>query len=163
MPDEALIRDIEERVERLGFEFVEFERVGARARPVLRVRIDRPDSAPGRGVTLDDCGRVSRELESWLDADPRVSERYVLEVSSPGIERPLVRARDFRRFAGQAVAVVGHETLAGRARRLEGVLLGIEGSEADETVALRLEDGSEVAIPRRGIAKAHLLFRWPGH
>ncbi|MGD8277795.1 MAG: ribosome maturation factor RimP [Gemmatimonadota bacterium] len=162
MSDDALIRSIEERVERLGFEFVELERAGSRSRPVLRIRMDRPGSTPGHGVTIEDCRRVSRELESLLDADDRFSERYVLEVSSPGIERPLVRPRDFRRFAGRPVAVVGHETLVGRARRLEGELLGIEETDTDETVTLRLDDGSEVGISRREIARAHLIFRWPG-
>lgn len=163
MPDEALDRQIEEHVERLGFEFVELERAGSRSRPVLRVRIDRPDSTPGHGVTLEDCGRVSRELEAFLDAEERLGQKYVLEVSSPGVERPLVRTRDYRRFAGQAVALVGHNELDGRARRLEGELLGITGTEAGEKVALRLDDGSEVEVPRRDIARAHLLFRWPGH
>ena len=163
MPDEALVRQIEEHVEGLGFEFVELEQAGSRSRPVLRVKIDRPDSTPGHGVTLEDCGRVSRALEAFLDEEERLGEKYVLEVSSPGVERPLVRARDFRRFAGQAVAVVEHAEPDGRARRLEGELLGITGTEAEEKVTLRLDDGSEVEIPRRDIAKAHLLFRWPGH
>lgn len=161
MPDDVLDRSIEERVERLGFELVELERAGSRSRPVLRIRIDRPDSTPGHGVTIEDCGRVSRELESFLDSDERFGARYVLEVSSPGIERPLVRPRDYRRFAGRPVAVVGHDTLAGRARRLEGELVGIEETDTDETVTLRLDDGSEVGIPRREIARAHLIFRWP--
>jgi len=162
MPDDALVRSIEERVDRLGFEFVELERAGSRARPLLRIRIDRPDSTPGHGVTVEDCGLVSRELESFLDSDERLGERYILEVSSPGIERPLVRSRDFRRFAGLPVAVVGHDTLGGRARRLEGELLGLEETDSEETVTLRLDDGSEIGIPRRDIAKAHLVFRWPG-
>jgi ribosome maturation factor RimP len=162
MSDDALVRSIEERVETLGFEFVELERAGSRSRPVLRIRIDRPDSTPGHGVTIEDCGRVSRELESFLDSDERVGERYVLEVSSPGIERPLVRPRDYQRFAGQPVAVVGHGTLVGRARRVEGELLGIDDTEKDEMVTLRLDDGSEIGIPRREIARAHLIFRWPG-
>lgn len=161
MSDQALAAAIEACVERLGFELVELERTGSRARPILRVRIDRPDSTPGHGVTIEDCGRVSRELEAFLDAEAAVEPRYLLEVSSPGVERPLVRPADYRRFAGKAVAVAGHDILAGRSRRLEGVLLGITGTDGDGQVILRLEDGSEVEIPQREIARAHLVFRWP--
>lgn len=161
MSDEALSGAIEACVERLGFEFVELERAGSRSRPILRVKIDRPGSTPGHGLTVEDCGRVSRELEAFLDAEERLAGRYVLEVSSPGVERPLVRRADFTRFAGQAVALMGHDVLAGRARRLEGELLGITGTETDERVGLRLDDGSEIEIPRREIARAHLVFRWP--
>jgi ribosome maturation factor RimP len=117
-------------------------------------------SAAG-GVTVDDCARVSRALESWLDALPVMPERYVLEVSSPGLERPLLRTRDWTRFAGQRVAVMGEKALAGRARRLEGELLGLSHDELQrELVRLRLAGGEEVAIPREEIQKAHVVFHW---
>lgn len=149
------------RVESLGYELVDLQWGGSGRRPLLKVRIDRPDSRPGDGVTVDDCAAVSRALEPWLDGHEGLSERYVLEVSSPGVERPLVRARDFGRFRGERVAVVGHDVLAGRARRLEGELLGLEGEGTDaEAVALRLPDGGEVRIPRSEIRKAHLVFTW---
>lgn len=149
------------RVESLGYELVDLQWGGSGRRPLLKVRIDRPDSRPGDGVTVDDCAVVSRALEPWLDGHEGLSERYVLEVSSPGVDRPLVRARDFARFRGEMVAVVGHDVLAGRARRLEGELLGLEGEGTDgEVVALRLPDGGEVRIPRSEIRKAHLVFTW---
>jgi ribosome maturation factor RimP len=157
MADDALAAELDQRVEALGFELVEFERAGSRARPILRVRIDRAD---GSGVTLDDCARVSRALEAELDTDERLSERYTLEVSSPGVERPLLRDRDFERFAGQQVAVQGAEVLAERARRLEGELLGLVDAEGAPAVRLRLGDGAEVDIPRDEITRAHLIFRW---
>jgi len=104
---------------------------------------------------------VSRALETWLDENEELSERYVLEVSSPGVERPLVRDRDFRRFRGERVAVKGHQVLAGRARRLEGELLGMAEMDGEnEAVVLRLADGEEVAIPRSEIAGANLVFNW---
>ena len=71
---------------------------------------------------------VSRALEPWLDEHEGLSERYVLEVSSPGVDRPLVRARDFERFRGERIAVQGDDVLVDRARRLEGELLGLEGA-----------------------------------
>lgn len=160
MPDDSLDARIEAQVERLGFEFVELERAGSRARPVLRVRIDRPDSEPGHGVTLSDCTAVSRALETFLDTEEALGGRYVLEVSSPGLERPLLRPRDFRRFAGREVALKGYAPLAERSRRLEGELLGLEGEGEDARVLLRLQDGETVSVPRGDIARAHLIFRW---
>ena len=162
MAEQSLEEALEERTAALGFELVELERAGNKARPVLRVRVDRPDSEPGSGISLEDCTRVSRALEEYLDALPGMAPNYVLEVSSPGVERPLVRRRDFERFRGQEVAVRGYAPLAGRGRRLQGELLGVEDGPEGERVRLRLEDGEEVAVPREGIARAHLVFRWNG-
>lgn len=156
-----LPRELEQRVEALGFELVELERAGGRRRPIFRLRIDRPDSAPGRGVTVDDCSSVSRALEPYLDARTDVPASYVLEVSSPGVERPLTRRRDFERFAGQPAALVGRSTLAGRAGRLEGELVGISGDEGAERIALRLPDGEVVQVPRASLTRAHLVYRDP--
>ena len=145
----------------LGYELVEVRWGGSGQRPLLKLRIDRPDSSPGQGVTVDDCAVVSRALEVWLDDHAGLSERYVLEVSSPGVERPLVRRRDFRRIRGERVAVKGHDVLLGRARRLDGELLGLEEAGTDaEAIVLRLPDGDEVRIPRSEIRKAHLVFTW---
>ncbi len=153
-------RELEARVEALGFELVDVRWGGGSRRPSLRVRIDRPDATPGHGVTVDDCARVSRALEPWLDAREDLPERYVLEVSSPGVDRPLLRDRDFERFRGERVAVKGHDILAGKARRLEGELLGLEGEGGGSAVRLRLPDGDEVRIPRNEIAGANLVFTW---
>lgn len=158
--------ELEARVDALGFELVELERAGSKSRPILRVRIDRPDSTPGDGVTVDDCATVSRALEAWLDETGVGGGRYVLEVSSPGVERPLVRARDYRRFAGQRVALKGYAPLAGtKEKRLEGELLGLAGPEETQdeqagSVRIRLDDGAEVEVPRSDVARAHLVFRW---
>lgn len=154
----AVERELERRVEALGYELVQAEWAGSSRRPLLRLRIDTPASAPGSGVTVDDCSVVSRALEGWLDAVEEMPERYVLEVSSPGVDRPLVRDRDFERFRGERVAVKGRDVLCGRARRLEGELLGLH-KEAD-SVRLRLDDGTEVSVPRSEIRGAHLIFRW---
>ncbi len=152
---------MEARIRALGFELVDVRWGGSSGRPQLRVRIDRPDAAEGRGVTLDDCVAVSRGLEPWLDACEGLADRYVLEVSSPGVERPLLRMRDFQRFRGERVALRGHDVLAGRARRLEGELLGLDGGEGEDgAVRLRLADGDEVSIPRAQIAGANLVFTW---
>jgi ribosome maturation factor RimP len=160
LADDALARDLEGRIEEMGFEMVDLERGGTPKRPILRIRIDRADSTPGNGVTVEHCTAVSRALQGYLDERADLSASYVLEVSSPGVERPLVRRRDWERFTGSEVAVRGRAPLAGRARRLEGVLLGVAGGEGAERVTLRLADGDEVEIPLAEISGANLVFRW---
>jgi ribosome maturation factor RimP len=152
-------REVEDRVEQLGFELVEMEEAGTAGRPILRLRIDRPGSQPGKGVTLEDCVLVSRAVEAHLDELPNMANTYVLEVSSPGVERPLVRNSDFERFAGQRVAVHGKAPLAAGSRKLEGELLGLGGAEGSETVKMRVSGGEELEIPRSEIKRAHLIYR----
>ncbi len=154
--------EIDRRVEELGYEVVELEWAGSDARPILRLRVDRPGSTKGAGVTVEDCVRVSRTLEPWLDENPRLPERYTLEVSSPGVERPLHRRRDFERFVGEQVRIKAIRTPEGLdASRFDAVLEGVEG-EGDETydVRLRLPGGEVLSLPRSAVARAHLLFRW---
>jgi ribosome maturation factor RimP len=152
---------LENQVADLGFEFVDLDWAGSSVRPVLRLRVDKCDSGPGRGVTVEDCAQISRKLEPWLDSHESLSERYVLEVSSPGVDRPLTRTGDFNRFRGEQVALHGHETLAGRDKRLQGELLGVDESGVEVTaVRLRLLDGDEIAVPKSEIRKAHLVFEW---
>jgi ribosome maturation factor RimP len=159
--DEGRAAELEPRVAELGFELVELEQAGSKARPILRLSIDLPDSKPGEpSVSLDDCARVSRALEPWLDQRQGLSERYVLEVSSPGVERPLLRPRDWERFAGAEVAVKGRGVLADRAKRLEGVLLGLRADEGGQRVALRLPNQEEVEIPLAEIDRGNLVYRW---
>lgn len=155
---DALEQAIENSLEEQGLELVALERAGSRNRPILRLRVDRQGSRPGAGVTVDDCARASRAVEALLEGRGDTPERYTLEVSSPGVERPLVREGDFARFAGEEVALKGAAALAGRARRLEGTLLGL--SEDGRLVRLRLPDGEEVAVARADITRAHLVFRW---
>ena len=152
-------RELEARIGALGFELVSLERAGSRDRPIMRIRMDRPGSGPESTVTVEDCAQVSRALEAWLDEDDDMPARYVLEVSSPGVERPLVRPRDWERFAGRPVVVKGYGVLADRATRLEAELLGLD-SEPEPTVRLRLNDGTEVGVPLREVKGAHLLFNW---
>lgn len=152
------------RVKALGFEVVEVEWGGTPRRPVLRVRVDLPDSVPGSGVTVNDCASVSRALEAWLDGEPAFPERYVLEVSSPGVERPLLRKRDFERFAGRDVALrgAGEADGGGFSGRLTGVLEGIEDDGDGYRVVIRTDGAPRVAVPRAEIARANLVFDWNG-
>ncbi len=161
LPD--LGRELEARLEAMGLELVLAQWAGTARRPILRIRMDLPDSVPGRGgVSVEQCARVSRTLEEWLDHHAGVPAGYVLEVSSPGVERPLVRPRDWERFRGQRVRVKGEGLPGGHPARVEGEILGLEedvgGGEA--SAALLLEGGERVRIPLSRIRSAHLLFRW---
>jgi ribosome maturation factor RimP len=162
MAAEPLFGELEGRVEELGFELVDLEQAGDTRRPILRLRIDRPDSGPSTGVSLDDCTRVSRALEPFLDAREDLSERYVLEVSSPGVERPLVRRRDWERFAGREVVIRGRGPLVGRPGKVQGELVGLVQSESggEELAVLRLPAGEEVRVPLSEVKEAHLVYRW---
>ncbi len=159
-PNRAGIREeLETRLSGLGYELVQLDWAGSSPRPVIRLRVER--EALDRPVSLDDCATVSRGLEAWLDEDARVPERYVLEVSSPGLDRPLTRDRDFRRFRGRKIAVTGTEALLGRSARLEGELLGLGGENGGSgTVRLRLHGGDEVEVPRSRVAAARLVHEW---
>jgi ribosome maturation factor RimP len=159
LPD--LAGEVEARLEGLGFELVEARWVGSPRRPIFRVKMDLPDSIPGEGgVSVDQCALVSRELEPLFDEHPGVPERYVLEVSSPGVERPLVRPRDWDRFKGNPVMVKGEDFPGDRGNRLEGDLLGLEEDDGEPQVVLLLEGGEQVRIPLARIRMAHLVYRW---
>lgn len=159
LPD--LEAELEARLGGLGFELVQVEWAGSSRRPILRIRMDLPDSVPGKGgVTVDQCAWVSRQLEGWLDRLPGIPDDYVLEVSSPGVERPLIRARDWVRFQGW-VAKVRMSGERGPVS-VEGEILGVaEPDEGGEEGGVRmLLGGEEVRIPFHRIQRAHLVFRW---
>lgn len=150
---------IEDTIEGLGFEVVTLEKGGGKKRPLLRIRIDRPGSAPGRSnVNVDDCAAVTRALRDILEEEGGTAREWVLEVSSPGVERPLTRARDYERFRGERVRVRGYSPLAGRAKQLEGTLLGLVDDKS-ETFALEVGD-ERVEIALAAVAGARLVYSW---
>jgi ribosome maturation factor RimP len=102
---EQLTSELRSRVADLGYEVVDVRKTGSARRSRLQVRIDRPGSEPGHGVTIDDCAAVSRHLQAWLDTSGAAGEGYALEVSSPGIERPLRWPEHWARFVGREVRV----------------------------------------------------------
>ncbi len=149
------------RVEGLGFDLVAAEWAGSRSRPVLRIRIDFLHPEEGVTVQLDDCTTVSRGLETWLDAHADVPDRYVIEVSSPGLDRPLTRKKDWARFAGKIVAITGREVLSGDTKRVEGEILRLgDDTTGEPEVRVRLSDGEELSVPLGDIERAHLVHRW---
>lgn len=145
---------VTQELDSLGFDLVELRRGGSRARPVLEIRIDRRD---GETVTIDDCAKASRALEARLEADALVAEQYVLEVSSPGADRPLRHAADWRRFVGRR-ATVTSTLLAGGKQEVE--ILALEGEEGAEVALVRDAKGREVHVPLRDVTQARLAFHW---
>ena len=160
MTVDKLDRGIEAVVTGLGFELVAIDRGGGRRRPLLRLRVDRPGGVPGRSeLNVDDCAEISREVRDWLDETGAAGESYILEVSSPGVERPLVRQDDYERFAGFEVRLRGFGPLADGERQVEGILRGVvEEGDAGPVVVLERKDG-EMRVPVAGIAKANLVYR----
>src|SRR3990172_8396494 len=100
---------LEPGVVALGFDLVDVELAGSHHSPTLRVYIDGP-----AGVNVDDCARVSRQLSALLDVEDPLPGQYTLEVSSPGLDRPLVKPEDFKRFVGETIKVKMHVPLQGR-------------------------------------------------
>ncbi len=109
-------------IEDLGYEFVGLEYSSNPKNRVLRVYIDEPD----QGIDLSDCETVSREISALLDVEDPVAGQYTLEVSSPGVERPLFTAAHFERFIGEMVSVQLHAPQDGR-RRFKGTIVAVDG------------------------------------
>src|SRR2546427_1272825 len=103
MLSDSLVESFRARLDALGLELADLRIGGTQHRPLVQVRIEWPPSEPPRRVTVDDCGTASRALEAWLDADGPLGPRYMLEVSSPGLERPLRWHRHWVRFVGREV------------------------------------------------------------
>lgn len=144
-----------------GVELVQIVQTTEHGGAVLRVLIDRDGSErdPQNGVSLGDCQAVSRDLGAALDVHDPIGGRYRLEVSSPGLDRPLVRRRDYERFAGREIRVKTQAPMpdgkGGQRRQFTGKLLGIDG----ESVRLEV-DGSELQLPHAAIAKANVVHRF---
>jgi ribosome maturation factor RimP len=135
----------------LGLELAEVEYRQEGRQMVLRLYIERDG-----GVTLDDCAAVSRELAEILEVEDFIQGNYNLEVSSPGLNRPLKKPSDYERFAGRIVKIKTFELLpddAGNMRKtFTGELLGLEGG----IVRLKLNEGQNAGIPLGKVAKANL-------
>ncbi len=134
-------------VETMGYELVGVEFHARRDSALLRVYIDGET-----GITLDDCQRVSHQLGGVLDVEDLIAGRYTLEVSSPGLDRPLFEPRHFVRFAGSEVRIQLRELLDGR-RKLIGRLLGMR----DDEVVIVDAEGREWRVPLERIEKARLV------
>jgi ribosome maturation factor RimP len=126
-----------------------------RAGWVLRVLVEKVGADPetGSGVDVELCAAISRDLGAVLDVEDAIDRAYTMEVSSPGIERPLTRENDYRRFAGRAAAIKTNTAIDGR-RRFKGVLKGMTAAG----VVLETTDSEAVTIPAELIDRANLVF-----
>src|SRR5271157_5697459 len=146
------IGEIARRVaESEGLELVEVEVKGGGAQRLVRISIDKP-----AGVTHADCETVSQQVGTILDVEDVVpGGRYTLEVSSPGVERKLLKPEDYQRFQGQKARITLREPRDGR-RNWEGTLAGLD----DGSVALETGPGTTMRFPLDQIQKANLKFEW---
>jgi ribosome maturation factor RimP len=166
-PEAPKGRDVRAEIERLaeiavaahGCEVVQVEWRRETTGWVARVFVEKQGHDPRLaigGVTLDQCAHVSRDLGQAIEVEELVAHAFNLEVSSPGLERPLAHARDFQRFLGLTAKMTLRETLAafpGR-RVFKGTLSGATG----EQVRLTDDDVGVVEVPMHAIARAHLVF-----
>lgn len=135
--DRRLADIISPVIEGLGFELVRIRLMGGKTR-VLQIMADRPDG----GIGVDECGDISTAVSAVLDVEDPVEDNYILEVSSPGIDRPLTRLKDFEVWKGWEARVETTELIDGR-RRFKGNLAGVEGDEVLITIE---EAGEELTI-----------------
>jgi ribosome maturation factor RimP len=143
---EELNRLIEPAVEAVGFEFVGLEYIAQGRNSVLRIFIDSE-----AGITVDDCATVSRQVSGVLDVEDPISGHYNLEVSSPGLDRPLFKLAHFERFVGQEIKLRAHTPVNGR-RNFRGLLKEVVGD-----AVVMLVDGQEYSIAHSNVEKANLV------
>ena len=136
----------------LGYEVVDVEFRPHPRNGLLRVYIDKPPGVEPEGIVLEDCEIVSRQLSAMLDVEDPIPGQYRLEVSSPGMDRPLRKPEDFERFAGAIIKVrMGMPSETGQ-RNFTGKLLGMQGQDIKIEV-----DGEELSLPLGGIEKAQIV------
>jgi ribosome maturation factor RimP len=146
----GIARLIEPEVERLGYDLVRVMMIGGASDPTLQVMAERPDT---RQLDLADCEKLSRGLSDLLDREDPVEGSYRLEVSSPGIDRPLTRAADYSDWAGHEARITLAEPRDGR-KQFTGTLQGLDGSE----VKVADKQGQVHALPLSAISSAKLVL-----
>ena len=149
---------IEPVVNGLGYELVLLEYAPSRRMGTLRLYIDfLPQESPAgeaaeAGIQIEDCERVSREVAATLDVEDPIPSAYRLEVSSPGLDRPLVTEEHFRRFAGEKVRIEMMVPVGGQ-KRFRGILRGTDG----HVVMLETETAQQVSLPLADIERARVI------
>ncbi len=141
---------VEPIVAELNLELVDVEYVKEGGQYILRVFIDRPD-----GITLDDCQHVSVRLSNILDEQDPIPDSYTLEVSSPGIDRPLKKDADFVRFANHKIDISTYAPVYGKKKKFTGELIGL----VDGKVVVEV-DGDRLEIPRDQISQVRLAVEF---
>ncbi len=139
--------------EGMGYEIVRLRLMGAGmpgAPVTLQIMAEKPDGT----MEIDDCAELSHAVSAIMDVEDPIDKEYSLEVSSPGIDRPLTRAKDFAEYAGHRAKIEMSFPLEGGRRNFRGDIRGLEG----DAVSLALDDGPPVALPLRDIADAKLVI-----
>lgn len=150
----TLIKKIERTIaptaQSMGYDIVRVLMIGAGStRPTLQIMAERPDGT----MLIDDCSRLSQAVSALLDVENLIEEAYNLEVSSPGIDRPLTRLKDFNRYADFEARVEMHVAIDGQ-RKFKGILRGVDG----ETILLEEESGETARLPFADLDKAKLVL-----
>jgi ribosome maturation factor RimP len=140
---------VEPMIDELGYELVDVDFLTDRGRKVLRIYVDGEG-----GITLDECAKVSREVGSLIDVEDLFPDQYVLEVSSPGLDRPLKEKKDFTAAVGRKVKVKMRKPVEGR-RNFTGMLKRFD----DDVITLQVENGN-VDLPVAGIERANILYQF---
>ena len=150
--EDRIVQMIQPALEDMGYGVVRV-RLQGKERMTLQIMADRLDET---AITVDDCADISHAVSAILDVEDPIAEAYALEVSSPGIDRPLTRLRDFERFAGHEAKVELENLMNGR-RRFRGTLTGIAGDAGDEVVKVETDTGP-FEIPFAEIRDAKLVL-----
>ena len=144
----ALHDKLDNTIKSMGYELVGVEMLPQGRQLLLRIYVDRAN-----GVTVDDCSLISRQLSAMLDVEDPIQSRYILEVSSPGVDRPLFVLEHYQKYVGQQIKVKLHVPIQQR-RQFRGVLQRVEGDQ----IHLRVKDvDNEIVVPFSSIDKANLI------
>ena len=145
----AVTKLIEPEVKALGFDLVRVAMIGGKSDPTLQIMAERPDT---RQLTIDDCSDISRKLSDLLDEKDPIEEAYRLEVSSPGIDRPLTRLSDYADWTGHEARIRFDQPMDG-AKQVSGIIDGVSG----DTVRIATTRGLR-EVPFKSIASAKLIL-----
>jgi ribosome maturation factor RimP len=137
----------------MGYELVRVQALKGGQYITLQIMAERLDT---KAMTVDDCVKISHAISARLDSDESMNDRYTLEVSSPGIDRPLVRLKDYERFAGHVARIELQAPQDGK-KRFQGSIVRITGQEPDAEIELRTETG-DVRVQLHSIARAKLVI-----
>ncbi len=138
-------------VQGLGFDLIEIEHFPNPKHGVLRLYIDKPEGSDSTGVVIEDCSMVSRQISALIDVEDPIRGQFNLEVSSPGLDRPLRRLVDFQRFCGSNISLKTTTPLEGQ-RNFKGKLLA-----ANEDTLVIETDAEEISLPMNAIEKARVI------
>jgi ribosome maturation factor RimP len=152
MLTDSLVEAFRVRLEALGLDLADLRLGGTPNRPLVQVRIDWPPGDPERRVTVEDCALASRTLEAWLDQGGPLGARYQLEVSSPGMDRPLRWHRHWVRFVGREVNA--------KVEGLGRIRARIVAVPDERTVVLHPAGGEPRPVPIASIRDARLAVDW---